>query len=390
MTQDEITILIEKYLAGNATLSEKLALMEWYRSISQSDQEIWLHDESEKDLLQQQMLEVLQNRIAAGKPVIDLHAARKKWITKAAVAASIILLLGAGYWWLQNSRASSIEKPQLVVSRDVPAPAVAKATLKLADNSIVYLDSAGPGSLATQGNVHVVKRADGKIIYESSTNYQPSTIQYNTISNPRGSKVISLALADGSQIWLNAASSITYPTAFAGAERKVQISGEAYFKVVHNNKMPFKVAIDNIEVTDLGTEFNIRAYNDEKEIQATLVEGMVKVSRVSNNESIFIKPGEQAIVADNSAINIIQPDVLDEITAWREGLFHYESTELPVILKEFSRWYDIDVEYSGKIPTDKYFLIFKRSSSLVTVLDALKATGVKFQVQGRKLMVQPG
>jgi ferric-dicitrate binding protein FerR (iron transport regulator) len=208
--------------------------------------------------------------------------------------------------------------------------------------------------------------------------------------------VISLTLADGTQIWLNAASSITYPTAFAGAERKVKVSGEAYFKVVHNNKMPFKVAIDNIEVTDLGTEFNIRAYDDEKEIQTTLVEGSVKVSRFTNtspkagNESVFVKPGEQAVVAENAAINITHPDVLDEITAWREGLFHFESTELPVILKEFSRWYDIDVAYSGKIPTDKYFLIFKRSSSLVTVLEALKAGGVKFQVEGRKLIVQPG
>jgi ferric-dicitrate binding protein FerR (iron transport regulator) len=319
-----------------------------------------------------------------------------KWfqLKRIAVAASVVgLLLVAGYWFFSSRKSGvgSQEKP-VAVTHDVKAPTVARATLKLGDGRIVYLDSVGNGQLAMQGNVSVVKLENGQINYEiaSSQVSRNDEIKYNTISNPRGSKVQTLTLIDGTRVWLNAESSITYPTAFVGNERKVVITGEADFVVKHNEKMPFKVIANGIEVRDIGTEFNVNAYNDEDAIKVTLLEGSVNVSRSDKaNESVVIRPGEQVVAVSSGQLAVNRNVVIEQVMAWKNGLFSFDKADLETVMRQLTRWYDVEVEYQGKIPNQTFGGDMQRTLSLAQVLKVLEKSEVHFKVEDKKIIVMP-
>ncbi|HSC39116.1 MAG TPA: FecR domain-containing protein, partial [Chitinophagaceae bacterium] len=206
-------------------------------------------------------------------------------------AACFILLAGLGSYRLffhHNALPGKLANTN--IAPDIKAPQTNRATITLSTGQRVYLDSVATGNLAQQGGVKVVKLADGLIAYNGTSRETGS----NTLSNPRGSKVIDITLADGSQIWLNAGSTITYPIAFTGNNRKVSMTGEAYFEVAHNPSRPFIVSKGGMEVEVLGTHFNINAYDDDKNIQVTLLKGSVKVNK--GPASHLLKPGEQAQV----------------------------------------------------------------------------------------------
>jgi ferric-dicitrate binding protein FerR (iron transport regulator) len=198
-----------------------------------------------------------------------------------------------------------------------------------------------------------------------------------------------MTLSDGSRVWLNAGSSITYPVAFVGNERKVQINGEGYFEVAHNADKPFVVSKGDVSVTVLGTHFNVNAYDDESDVRVTLLEGSVEVkSKVGSGKSKVIKPGEQAKVISNGQLTISKDVDLDEVMAWKNQQFIFERLDLASIMRQLSRWYDIEVNYEGKMPSNKFSGIISRTRNISAVLEMLKGTGdLQFKVDGKIVTV---
>jgi transmembrane sensor len=329
-------------------------------------------------------------------PVHQVHFLRRnRWW---AAAAAIILLLGTGtYIYMSRlpKKADVVQvKPESHIKNDV-APGGNKAKLTLSDGSTIILDSAANGTLAQQGNAQVVKLGDGQLLYNHTTKNtgNPLTIDhspftYNTLSTPRGGQY-QLVLPDGSIVWLNAASSIRYPTAFAGNERRVEVTGEAYFEVTKNAAMPFTVKMNNdAEVEVLGTHFNINAYNDEPATKITLLEGSIKVSGKTRN--VVIKPGQQARLTDqNNTLKVADDTDVEEVMAWRNGAFQFGGADIQTVMRQISRWYDVEVEYKGNISLH-FAGTMSRNVNISQVLEMLeKAGGLKTAVTGRKITVMP-
>jgi ferric-dicitrate binding protein FerR (iron transport regulator) len=314
-----------------------------------------------------------------------------KWVA----AACIVLVTGYGLWVTSERKATRQQGNEATAIHDVPAPKETRAVITLADGSKVYLDSANNGTIAQQSSVNVIKTADGKIVYSPDHQITGSPITYNTLSNPRGSKVIDMTLSDGSHVWLNAGSSVTYPVAFIGKERKVEITGEAYFEVAHDASKPFIVSKGETSITVLGTHFNVNAYDDEDALRVTLLEGSVKVSNGSPDRQItksqILKPGQQAVVKSVSPDHIIttSPDI-DEVMAWKNGRFQFgEKVDVETIMRQIARWYDVDVEYKGDV-TQHFGGSISREVNISQVLKVMEATGgVKFKVEGKKVTVMP-
>lgn len=297
------------------------------------------------------------------------------------------------------------------INDDINAPSHSKAQVRLADGSTVSLDSLQKGLLAQQGNVKLIKLANGKIAYQATGNEAVGEVPYNTLFNPRGSRVIDVALSDGSHVWLNAGSAITYPVAFMGNERKVSITGEAYFEVANDESKPFYVVKRNLEVKVLGTHFNVNAYDDETDMKITLLEGAVKVSNSNTHASdtsfggrhkassdVTLRPGQQAVVTSNttgaSASADLQFTVLNSIDlsaviAWKNGLFNFNKVPLQELMRQLARWYDVEVEYQGAIAPKKFGGEIQRDLNLSEVLEGLKDIGVHFKIEGKKLIVMP-
>jgi len=304
-----------------------------------------------------------------------------------AIAASVIglLLLSAFLLYNRNTSRGTInaELNEHRFKNDV-LPGSDKATLTLADGSTVVLDDAQNGTLAQQGGSTVIKLG-GKLMYDPA-NKISKEIVYNTISTPNGGQY-QLELPDGSLVWLNATSSIHFPTSFVGKERRVEITGEAYFEVAKNRDMPFIVAVNGAEVQVLGTHFNVNAYSDEDNVKTTLLEGSVKF--VSGANTNMLKPGQQSQLTTNGLIKVVTNVDVDEVVAWKNGMFDFENAGIETVMRQLSRWYDVEIEYKGK--TDDLFIAeMRRNIKLSDALKALELTGkVRFEIQGKKIIVMP-
>ncbi|MEO8820118.1 MAG: FecR domain-containing protein [Ginsengibacter sp.] len=311
---------------------------------------------------------------------------RKWWMVAASV---LIIIIGALTFSYLNKNEN--KKNQDIAGNSKPkndiAPGGNKAVLTLANGNTIVLDSAQNGTLSQQGNAKVVKQVNGQLIYQKDENIHSDTVQYNTITTPRGGQY-QLVLEDGSKVWLNAASSIRFPTAFTGKERDVQITGEAYFEVVHNAEMPFHVKVNDMEVTVLGTHFNISAYEDEGLIKTTLLEGSVKVS--NKDKSVMIVPGEQAQIAENTnQINIKKQVDLEEVVAWKNGKFIFHDADIQAIMRQLERWYNITVSYGPNLSNEEFEGVISRNVNLSQILSMLqKTSAVKFEVDGRRIIVK--
>jgi transmembrane sensor len=253
----------------------------------------------------------------------------------------------------------------------------------LSNGQKIILDSTGNGTVAIQGSVNVIKLADGQIAYSGTS----KEIQYNTLTNPKGSKVISLMLADGSRVWLNTASSLRYPTAFAGKERKVEITGEAYLEIAHNPNMPFIVSKGSTNIKVLGTHFNVNAYDDESSLIVTLLEGSVSVMAAGSGQSKVIKPGDQALVNKNGNIELENSVDLDGVMAWKNGFFSFKGADIKSVMRQVSRWYDVQVVFEKDIP-EKFYAEVPTTTSVSALLNMLEATkAVKFKIEGKTISV---
>lgn len=309
----------------------------------------------------------------------------KKWYW---IAASLIVMAGLGiYFYATNNKQ---QLPIAVITpKDIPAPATNRAMITLADGSLVFLDSVNNGQLAQMGNIKLIKLANGQIAYQSAGGKVLEELKYNTLTNPRGSKVIDMQLSDGSHVWLNAGSSITYPVAFVGKERKVELKGEGYFEVTKDPGKKFIVTTArgvNTEV--LGTHFNVNAYEGESDIKVTLLEGSVKVSD-NNLQHVIIKPGQQAVSSSDLGLRAISNVDLDAVTAWKNGLFQFQGASIEEVMRQLAIWYDLDVVYEKNVPNIDFGGKMQRSLSLKQVLSLLEKNGVKFKVDGRRITVLP-
>ena len=308
---------------------------------------------------------------------------------KIAVAASVLVILGFGGYLLFSKTSPANNQISKVIQtiKDVAAPTESKATITLSNGKKVMLDSVLNGTLAVQGGMNIKKLGTGQIVYSGSK--QGSKTEYNVLENPRGSNVINLTLSDGSKVWLNSESSLRFPVNFVGKERRVEITGEAYFEVVHNASMPFHVSFNGNDVQDLGTHFNINAYTDEIVGKTTLLEGSVKIASLKTNSSITMSPGEQVKVNDEGRMEINKSPDLVSIMAWKNGKFIFQDMDLRSIMRQLARWYNVDVIYKGNISNEEYVGIISRDVNISEILKMLETTSdLKFDIVGKSVIVK--
>jgi transmembrane sensor len=333
----------------------------------------------------------------------DRRSGRRRIIFRWMAAAVIAVLVGTGTWWLIQNRSASIPPvAQTAKTADIAAPARNRAMITLAGGQQVYLDSAGTGALAQQGNAQVVKEANGRVTYKVG-NITNRALLFNTLSNPRGSQVVNLTLSDGTKVWLNAESSLRYPVIFAGGDRTVEVNGEAYFEVKKNLDQPFIVEVKNgAKIEVLGTAFNVNVYPDEPDFKATLLEGSVRVSMASV-PGVVLKPGQQAQIvglktgngAGNPSLGIGQISVLNNVDteavmAWKNGRFAFDDADLPTVMRQLARWYDIDVTYDGNIPKREFNGKIGKMLTLDQLLKVLTTTTrFHYSIEGNKLAIRP-
>lgn len=313
-----------------------------------------------------------------------LQKSRLFSMKRMAVAASILLVVGIGVEQMFNfQKAAPVARvPQEAVPRTAVVPGHDGALLTLSDGTTIVLDSASNGRLAQEGAIKIEKQ-NGSIHY--SGDGKTGQPVYNTIQTTKGNQY-RVDLADGSKVWLNAASSIRFPAFFQKTERRVQITGEAYFEVAHNAAAPFKVDLNGMEITVLGTHFNVNAYSEEATVKTTLLEGAVWLA--NGKASRVLKPGQQATLNESGAFAIRSGVDLDEVVAWKNGVFIFNRQPLQSIMRQISRWYDVAVVYKGN-STTTFSGVVSRQDNISQVLKIMEANGVRFRMEGRTLTVLP-
>jgi len=355
-----------------------------------SDHRIWAQLEAR---LQAEGFWLYQPETTAAIPVIPVTKSTAKHIWRYLAAASVVTAtIGVTLWALNRHRAQPANTIATApVTNDVQ-PGGNKATLTLADGRTIDLDSSANGVLANQGNTFVAKQ-DGLLAYNKAASEAPVTPTYNLLTTPRAGQ-FTLILPDGTRAWLNNASSLRYPVWFTGPTREVELTGEAYFEVAKDAAHPFKVHIhdgpvgaDGGTIDVLGTSFNIMAYSDETAERATLVDGSIRYSHGGN--SAVLKPEEQSVLDAQGDLKTLHHVNVDEITAWKNGYFHFEHSSLETTMRQLARWYDVTVEYQGKIPPQEFMGKIQRSMSLSSVLKGLEGESVHFKLEGKKVIVTP-
>lgn len=393
MDIQQLQEILNRFSSGGCTPAEKELVDKWYNELVDSGEMTW--NLEQKNLIQAS----LENRLLqsiTNEPSLALSTGRVRFIQRKfwwAAAVFVLLASGAYFFFLNKpKKENEVVKTNTQQQNDV-VPGGNKAVLTLANGKTIILDNAANGKLANEGSSVVSKTKDGELVYHSTTiNGRSEIIAFNSLSTPKGGQY-QLVLPDGSKVWLNAASSITYPTAFTGNQRKVQITGEVYFEVTHNSQMPFVVEKGRTVVEVLGTHFNINAYDDEESIKTTLLEGKVKVVNrqlaIGNEKSTILKPGEQAVIGTNSAITIDHSPDLDVVMAWKNGLFHFENADLKIVMRQLARWYDVDIVYKNPAQkSDALFIDMSRNANLSDVLKALEMSGsARFSIEGKKIIV---
>lgn len=331
----------------------------------------------------------LGGTLIADKALGKLQKQRARLVFRRAymVAASVLLAAIAGIIWWEFMRSPQVEEMPYAVKMDQEiGPGGQRATLTLGDGSQIALDDAAQGKLAQQGNTAIQKQDDGTIAYEEQENGSKTQRVYmNTLTTPVAAQYM-IVLPDHSKVWLNASSSLRYPTVFNGDERIVSLQGEAYFEIAKDPAHPFMVNTERSSVQVLGTHFNISDYPDEQKSDVTLCEGSIRLV-VANKEKLMI-PGQQAsFAAEDEAINMHKIDT-DEVIDWTQGYFLFDNADLNKVMSKIKRWYNIDVTFQGPQPATRFTGMISRNSDLSKILGLLQSTGgVTFEVRNRKVVV---
>jgi len=391
--RSRLSRLFDAYLRGTITHEERLEFMELAsREDTREELNELLRSYVETERVEHTLDEDSAERIFAAILSKDgsgempsLPARRWNWKTWA-VAASVLLTGSVVcYKTLLTHRTADVASGQQhkPITAEQVQPGHTTATLTLSDGTSILLDTASDGTVALQGRTQVSKR-QGRVTYQAKG--QASAMQYNTISTSRGNQY-QLVLSDGTRVWLNAYSSIRFPVAFSGGERKVEVTGEVYFEVAKDVRAPFKAETGGWEITVLGTSFNVNAYSDEAMVRTTLLEGAVRLSR--GNAGAVLKPGQQAGMGADGALSIKNDVATEEVVAWKNGSFIFQRQDIKSIMRQISRWYDVEVVYEHEPTKETFSGVVSRKSSLSEVLKIMEENGVTFRMdQGKKLMVQ--
>jgi ferric-dicitrate binding protein FerR (iron transport regulator) len=378
--------LLQQYLDGKCTPDEAEALMSWlqatghHRALLRKMQEEFPQVLADQPTIDQEISDRMEVRLLQqiSAPRVLRMRNRRTWLA----AASVLLLLAAGAMYLflpESSRPAPVAVSKTPAAPKDIAPGSAKAVLTLADGSTITLDSAG-NQVIHQGQT-LVQLQNGQVEYNADNAGQ--AVGYNILSVPRGGQ-FTIVLPDGSRVWLNSASKLRYPTAFSGGQRLVELEGQGYFDVRKDAEHPFIVKTKTLDVEVLGTGFDVMAYPDEKSMNTTLVEGAVRV------KDVMLKPGQQARMEYSTGCIYVEPADIQQVIAWKTGFFEFDNANLADIMRQASRWYDIDIDmditahnraktYGGRI---------SRNLPLSELLNMLEANGATFNLQGRKLIVR--
>ena len=380
----QILEILTKY--QNATCSdEELKLLdEWYHKLKISNQTISNQiisnqtiNDNDVVIFTESMLKQFREKVGQGVKIIPFY---RQPIFRMVAAASVLFVIFFGTYFYVTKPSSKTLVNQPIVKKDVMAPSSSKATITLANGQIVALDGISSGTLvASQGAVNVMKTEDGQIVYKGTS----KEIAYNTLYNPRGSKVISLRLNDGSIVWLNSQSSIRYPVAFVGDERQVEITGEAYFEVAKNLTKKFIVASNGLNIEVLGTHFNVNSYNDNKNIKVTLLEGSVKI--IKGAGTFILKPGQQAQVANE--IQVLNGANIESVMAWKNGFFSFSGTSVEELMNILGRWYNVEIVFNKSIPNRQFGGQIATSANLSQVVKVLNESELKCALLNGKLVI---
>lgn len=300
-------------------------------------------------------------------------------------AASVILVSGAGVYLFFKKNPESVVAERPKEQNDVIVPGSNKAVLTLANGATISLDEVQRGTLAEQGHTKVIKSADGNLVYNSG-DAAGGEIAYNTLTTPRGGQY-EVVLPDGTHVWLNAQTSLKFPTVFTGETREVELSGEAYFEVTKDKDVPFVVRVKQNKITVLGTHFNINGYSDEKHTLTTLLEGSVKFSNGTVDQ--LLHPGQQAVAdAGINSLVVRQVDV-SQVIGWKNGVFEFDNMDLSAVLRQISRWYDVDIRYEPRGEEIKFGGGISRKLDLADILRLLETNELHFKIEGRNIIVNP-
>lgn len=401
---EHVRLLFEKYLRKECSAEEFEEMMTWLVAMDEGEKnklseplkDLW--DKAMADKLPSTAEQVDWDRVfnkvlTAGEQTpaipIDIKQPADIGWKRIAVAVAIVgIIISAGFLLLNRKTPREMVKQEKQI-RLLPEEIHSKgnqAILTLSNGSVIILDSTKNGIITNQGNVKIIKLDSGQLAYSplSSNGGASSEISYNTISTPRAAQY-EVVLSDGSKVWLNAASSLRYPTSFSGQDRKVELTGEGYFEVAKNKDKPFHVRVGAVEVEVLGTHFNIMAYDDEAAIQTTLLEGSVKVSY--NKQSDLLKPGRQASV-DRADNKLTTGDAnVQQAVAWKNGYFYFDRSDVKTIMRQVSRWYDLDIVYESSVPDMKFSGKIERSLPLSGISHLLESGQIHFRIEGKNLIM---
>lgn len=387
MEKPKFEDLLQRYLSGTASEGEKQQLIGWYNSFD--DEKVIVKTQSfneEKEVYER--LTAKMDEILNAPEKAKVISIKRNYVFWKIAAAMVILFCGHWGWRSYQSHDDNI---QVQVAVHKLHPGHSGAILTLADGKQIFLDSTQNGTISTSGNNNIIK-SGSQVIYGSQTGNENSALSYNTMTTPKG-REFQIVLPDGTKVWLNAASSIKYPTVFNSGSRVVEVTGEAYFEVAHQadkkgGQIPFIVHTNRMTIEVLGTHFNVNAYADEPYTKTTLFQGSVAANEKNSREVQTIKPGEQAFVSNTvgDGLRVRQADV-DKAIAWKNGLFQFNDDQLEAILRQVSRWYDVDVQCAADKKDLRFNGVISRRSNVKAIMDLLSATGVvNFKIENRKLI----
>ncbi len=387
-----IAYLIAGYIRKTLTESEHDELDKW---VEASDDNMLLFEEltDEKNIeanldwmdkvRTEKMLEETKAKIQFN-PQRKIKIINSKWLYTA--AASVILLV-AGFWIYKISTQEKNTTPQVTVALKADIqPGRNNAILTLSDGSIIDLNKAGNGLLKNDNGTSINKSTDGEIVYMNSSSANKNAITYNVLSTPKGGHY-KIQLPEGSLVWLNAASSLKYPTTFSGTERSVMLQGEGYFEIAKNKNKPFKVKMeDGSEVKVLGTHFNVMAYQNENAKEVTLLEGSIEIE--GGNDIVKLKPGQQGRI-NFKKIKVINSVDTQEITGWKNGEFIFQDADVKTIMRQIERWYDVEIKYQADI-TQHFNVTISRNVPVSRLLHILEETDkIHFKIENKTIYVLP-
>ena len=380
--KERLTVLTLKYIKGELTIEEQVELEQWL-NVSPLNRERFEERIQPENILEGLALrDGARDRKAAVMGRIDwvaesISMPQRRW-GRMAAAILIPLIIGSMVLFLHKTGHPGKDKVAQLTS-DLP-PGGNKAVLTLANGSRIVLDTAGNGIVAREGHNAIVKNGNDQLIYKRESS--PAKEGYNTITTPRGGQY-QVTLPDGTKVWLNAGSSIRFPTSFSGDRRTVEMSGEVYFEVAHRDRQPFVVHVRNSEIEDIGTHFNVNAYEDEPDMKTTLIEGAVKIG------SVVLRPGQQLGVDSNGKERLINNADVEDVMAWKNGLFAFAGADIATVMRAMARWYDVSIVYEAGKDSHRFTGQISRSSKASEALQILTASGYHFSIQGKTITVLP-